>query len=57
MSGALAAFARTGDPAHDGLPDWPAYDPATRSTMLFDVTSTVVDDPAGDERRLWDGIA
>jgi para-nitrobenzyl esterase len=57
MSGALAAFAATGDPNHAGLPTWPAYDRETRPTMLFDVESKVVDDPAGDERRLWDGIA
>jgi para-nitrobenzyl esterase len=56
MSAALASFAAGGDPNHDGLPAWPAYDAERRATMLFDVESAVVDDPAGDERRLWDGI-
>jgi para-nitrobenzyl esterase len=46
------AFARTGDPG------WPAYDTERRSVMVFDGNDDrVVDDPAGDERRLWDGIA
>jgi para-nitrobenzyl esterase len=46
------AFARTGDPG------WPAYDTQRRSVMVFDGNDDrVVEDPAGDERRLWDGIA
>jgi para-nitrobenzyl esterase len=56
MTAALIAFARTGDPGHDGLPAWPPYDTGQRATMLFDVTSTAADDPAGSERALWDGI-
>ena len=28
-------------PNNPGLPDWPRYDPATRSTMLFDETCRV----------------
>ena len=34
----------------------PAYDPARRATMLLDDASRVVDDPLGEERRLWDGV-
>lgn len=56
MTAALIAFARSGDPGHDGLPAWPPYDTGQRATMLFDVTSTAADDPAGSERALWDGI-
>jgi para-nitrobenzyl esterase len=51
---AWVAFARTGDPNHPGLPDWSAYETTRRATMLFDATSRVVDDPDGDERRLWE---
>ena len=36
MSEAWLAFARDGDPSHDGIGDWPAYDTETRSTMVFD---------------------
>jgi para-nitrobenzyl esterase len=53
ISRAWAAFARSGDPNHDGLPEWPAYDEQRRATMLLDVECGVVDDPAGDERAVW----
>jgi para-nitrobenzyl esterase len=44
------AFARTGDPG------WPGYDLEQRPVIVFDGSgSRVVNDPAGDERRLWDG--
>jgi para-nitrobenzyl esterase len=43
------AFGRTGDPG------WPAYDLDRRATQVFDVDSSVVDDPQGAERALWDG--
>ncbi|WP_163506118.1 carboxylesterase/lipase family protein [Fodinicola acaciae] len=51
MHAAWASFARTGDPG------WPAYAPDERAVMVFDEPEIgVVDDPRGDERRLWDGI-
>jgi para-nitrobenzyl esterase len=53
MSEAWIAFARTGNPQTPWLPPWPCYDLARRSTMVFDVVSKVVDDPRGDERRLF----
>jgi para-nitrobenzyl esterase len=53
MSDALIAFARTGDPTHSSLSHWPAYDLEHRSTMLFDATSRIEDDPRGAERRLF----
>ena len=33
IAGAWAAFARTGNPAHSELPNWPAYDRSGRSVM------------------------
>jgi para-nitrobenzyl esterase len=57
MSGALLALASAGDPNHEGLPKWAGYDRDRRSTMLFGVDSGAVDDPNGDERALWDGVA
>ena len=51
MSAAFAAFARTGDPSHAGLPKWPAFDLKTRATMTFNDECEVVDDPYGEERR------
>lgn len=54
---AWIAFARTGDPNHPGLPAWPAYDAATRGTMVFDTASTVVQsDPFGEERRALEAL-
>jgi para-nitrobenzyl esterase len=55
MSGAWAAFARTGDPAHPALPQWPVYDTTRRATLMFDVETRVVDDPDGAERAAWSG--
>ncbi len=54
MSEAWLAFARTGNPNHSGLPEWPAYDPATRATMVFDDQSRVINDPRGRERAIID---
>jgi para-nitrobenzyl esterase len=48
---AWVAFATTGDPG------WPAYDAVRRATMRFDAPSTVVDDPDGELRTRWSGLA
>lgn len=53
MSEAFIAFARTGNPAHVGIPQWKPYELPTRATMVFDVTSQLVDDPRGEERKLF----
>ncbi|MEM7382052.1 MAG: carboxylesterase family protein [Bacteroidota bacterium] len=36
MSRAWINFAKTGDPNHDGLPEWPAYNSENTATMYFD---------------------
>jgi para-nitrobenzyl esterase len=53
MSEVWIAFARTGNPHTARLPRWPTYDLKRRATMVFDNASRVVDDPRGDERRLF----
>ena len=53
MSRAWIAFARSGNPNVDGLPAWPPFDVKRRATMVFDRESRVVDDPRGQERRLF----
>src|SRR5579871_1937650 len=50
VSGAWVAFARTGNPNHSGLPKWPAYDPKTRATMIFNEECRVEDDLGRAER-------
>jgi len=56
VSRAWATAARTGTPEHDDL-GWPAYDADRRATCLLDREISVVDDPAGEIRRLWDELA
>ncbi|HEX7081677.1 MAG TPA: carboxylesterase family protein [Gammaproteobacteria bacterium] len=51
VSSAFASFARTGNPATDELPEWPAFDLERRATMIFDNECRVVDDPHGAERE------
>jgi para-nitrobenzyl esterase len=50
MSGAWAAFARTGNPNHKGLPKWPEFKTGERATMILDNQCKVVNDPHGQER-------
>jgi para-nitrobenzyl esterase len=40
----------------DGDPGWAPYSTGTRTTGILSDTLTVVDDPDGDERVLWEGI-
>lgn len=41
MSRAWINFAKTGNPNHDGLPEWPAYNSENTATMYFDNSCTV----------------
>jgi para-nitrobenzyl esterase len=52
MSGAWANFARTGNPNHPGLPQWPAYSAKERATMYFDTPCRLRNDPEGDGLKL-----
>ena len=49
--GAWSSFARDGKPSASGIPDWPEYDLESKSTMLLDKNSSVVNDPLGPEMR------
>ena len=50
VSGAFASFARTGDPNHKGLPQWPAFTDNRRDTLIFDNDVRVERDPYAAER-------
>lgn len=56
MADAWVAFARTGNPNHEGLPEWPPYDPAAKETMVFDLETRVERDPFSEQTRIWDGV-
>jgi para-nitrobenzyl esterase len=53
VSGAWLAFARSGNPNHPGLPEWPTYDKEKRATMVFGTECRVENDPRGEERQAW----
>jgi para-nitrobenzyl esterase len=50
MSTAWVAFARTGNPNHKGIPNWPVYTPSQRATMILNVECKVVNDPFREEK-------
>ena len=52
ISPAWIAFARTGNPNHAGIPNWPAYTVPERTTMVFDTRSQAVPQFRDDERVL-----
>ena len=45
VSATWATFARAGNPNNPKIPNWPAYSPAQRETMLFNNECRVVNDP------------
>ena len=51
MSTAFANFARTGNPNHAGLPNWPAYDDKTRATMFMNAKPEIVNNPFPASRK------
>jgi para-nitrobenzyl esterase len=55
LASAWVAFARTGDPNNPQIPKWPAYNAATKPTMVFDAETRVVEDPKKDLRGFWSG--
>jgi len=52
IGGAWVAFARTGNPNHRGIPNWPRFDAQRRPVMVFDTRSKVVDDPLPEVRQV-----
>ena len=56
MSEALLALAKTGNPNTRSIPEWPTFDLKRRATMVFDTIPKVINDPRGDERRMFDSV-
>ena len=52
MSAAWIAFARSGNPNTEGLPQWRPYDLKNRATMIFNLDSHLQNDPYSEIRRI-----
>ena len=57
LSGRDGLFARTGNPSHPGIPEWPPYDVERRATRILDAECRVAFDHFREERVLWDSLA
>ncbi len=53
FSDAFIAFARTGSPQTPALPEWKRYSIESRETMVMDIVPKRVNDPRGEERKLF----
>jgi para-nitrobenzyl esterase len=56
MMDAWITFARTGNPNHEGIPEWAPYNVNTRTTMFFGKEIKSIDAPFDRERAAWDGL-
>lgn len=56
MSQALIHFARTGDPNHSGIPNWPKYDSYNGAVMIWDDVCKVENDPDREARNIFNNL-
>jgi para-nitrobenzyl esterase len=56
MLASWVAFARTGQPACDRIPNWTPYTLQERATMEIDRSWTLARDPLGPERAAWHDV-
>jgi para-nitrobenzyl esterase len=56
FSDAFIAFARSGSPQTPALPNWTPYSLERRETMVMNVTPSLVNDPRGEERKLFSAV-
>jgi para-nitrobenzyl esterase len=54
FASAWVSLAKTGNPNHPKIPDWPAYDADERATMIFDNETRVENDPRSEIRKFWE---
>ncbi len=57
MMSTWLAFAKTGDPNWEGIPDWPRYEAEARAVMSLGLTPSVEQDPGAAEREFWQSLA
>ena len=51
------AFAKTGNPNNEHLPEWPTYDATDRAVMTLNHDCEVVNAPGEEERNFWASLA
>ncbi|PRX08257.1 UNVERIFIED_ORG: para-nitrobenzyl esterase [Martelella mediterranea] len=57
MRDSFIAFARSGSPQTDAMPEWPQHNPKTLAYLRFDSKLTVANDFVGEQRRrAWDNV-
>ncbi len=56
MQDSWIAFARTGDPSHDGIGSWPGYERTRRATMILGRECRVEAAPREPERAFWESL-
>jgi len=56
MMDSWIAFAKNGNPNHDGIEEWSKYEKNSRKTMMLGKETTSVDDPMGKQRIAWNDI-
>jgi para-nitrobenzyl esterase len=52
LASVWVAFAKTGNPNNDAIPNWPAYDANARATMVFDKNTRVESNYRGDQIQM-----
>jgi para-nitrobenzyl esterase len=53
LASAWVAFAKTGNPNNPAIPNWPEWDPDTRTAMIFDVNTRAVSNPHARLLEMW----
>src|SRR5215831_878750 len=53
LASTWVAFAKTGNPNNEHIPNWPKYDATIRATMIFDSHTRIVNDPRGEIRKYF----
>jgi para-nitrobenzyl esterase len=56
MQSAWVNFARYGNPNGKEQETWKPFDTDFRATMIFNKSSTLVNDPDSEQRKVWEGV-